>query len=415
MHDQSTLTLTKPHFMDDPYPTYEVLRSQAPVFFDSKLNVYHVTSYELIHEVLSHHEIFSNVPNPAVMPLFSNEQEIEDLYAKEGGWLSIPVLITADPPEHTELRAIVQKAMTFGIVKRMNPAIRLVANELIDAFGRDGTVEFMGAFAKRLPLYVIADLLGVPREHEVLLHRMADATTTMGDGGLRSREEILSLHRVQIEGQKVFQRFFEQYREKPEENMLSYLILARFESGCPLSDRQLHSLIQLFLVGGNDTSPGALGNGMMALARNQRLQSELRSDPTLIPKFVEEVLRFESPVAGLYRFVARDTQLGGVALAAGATVSCRLNAGNRDPGRFENPDVLDIARKGARNHLAFGAGVHYCVGVNLGRAEVTIGWETLLGRLATFRLQDAQFEPVYQDKLIVRNPVSIPIAFERRI
>lgn len=401
--------------MDDPYGTYEVLRREAPVFFDSKLNAYHITSYELIQEVLTHPQIFSNVPNPAVMPLFSSEQEIKDLYEKEGGWLSVPVLITADPPEHTELRAIVQKALTFGIVKRMNPAIRTVANELIDGFIDDGRVEFMEAFASRLPRYVIADLLGVPREHEQLLHRLADATTTMGDGGLRSREEILDLHRVQIEGQKVFQKLFEHYRAKPEENMLSYLLLAHFEDGSPLSDRQLHSLMQLFLVGGNDTSPGALGNGTLVLARDQVLQNVLRTDPTLIPKFVEEVLRFESPVAGLYRFVAKDTVLGGVSLPEGATVSCRLNAGNRDPSRFDNPNVLDIARKGARNHLGFGAGVHYCVGVNLGRAEVTIGWETLLARLANFRLLDPLFNPIYQDKLIVRNPIQVQIAFVRRI
>jgi cytochrome P450 len=180
-----------------------------------------------------------------------------------------------------------------------------------------------------------------------------------------------------------------------------------------VSDRQLHSLVQLFLVGGNDTTPGALGNGMLSLVHDQKLQSELRADPTLIPKFVEESIRFESPVAGLFRFVKQDTVLGGVALKAGATVSCRLNAGNRDGGRFENPHVLDIARKGARNHLGFGAGVHYCVGVNLGRAEVAIGWETLLARSNSFRLQDPSFVPAYPNKLLVRNPMAIPIAFDR--
>jgi cytochrome P450 len=299
-------------------------------------------------------------------------------------------------------------------VKRMDGAIRDIANALIDDFVADGQVEFMEAFAKRLPLYVIADLLGVPREHEALLHRMADATTTMGDGGLRTRDEIFDLHRVQIEGQKVFQSLFGQYRRKPEENLLSYLIHSRLADGSALTDRHLHSLIQLFLVGGNDTTPGALGNGMYVLARDPQLQAQLRADTTLIPKFVEEVLRFESPVAGLYRFVKRDTVLGGVPLPEGATVSCRLNAGNRDAARFVEPDVFDITRKGARNHLGFGAGVHYCVGINLGRAEVTVGWEALLLRLDDFRLQDARFVPTFQDKLNVRNPISIPISFSVR-
>jgi cytochrome P450 family 150 subfamily A5 len=153
---------------------------------------------------------------------------------------------------------------------------------------------------------------------------------------------------------------------------------------------------------------------MMMLAQDRTLQAELRADPASIPKFVEESIRLDSPVAGLFRFVKRDTVLGGVALAAGSTVSCRLNSANRDPSRFENPDVLDIARKGAGHHLGFGAGVHYCVGVNLGRAEVTIGWETLLARLDDIRFQNRNFTPVYQNKLLVRNVVEIPIAFKRR-
>jgi cytochrome P450 len=413
MQDLSTITLANQDVINEPYDTYGILRREAPVYFDAKLNVYHITSYELIKEVLTHHEIFSNVPDPSVMPLYGKEDDIRDLYEKEGGWLTVPVLISTDPPEHTELRAIVQKAITIGIVKRMNPAIRLVANELIDGLEDDGSMEFMEAFAKRLPLYVIADLLGVPREHEVLLHQMADATVTMGDGALRTRAEILNLHRLTIEGQKVFQKLFDRYRADPEDNLLSYLILARFADGSPVTDQQLHSLVQLFLVGGNDTTPGALGNGMLVLACNQKLQAEIRSDPALIPKFVEESIRFESPVAGLFRFLKRDTVLDGVPLAAGTTVSCRLNAGNRDAAQFENPDVLDPLRKGARNHLGFGVGVHYCVGVNLGRAEVTVGWETLLARLGHFRLQDSLFRPAYQNKLLVRSPIAVPIAFDR--
>jgi cytochrome P450 len=414
MQDLSTVTLGKQGIINEPYETYDLLRREAPVFFDAALNIYHITSYQLVQEVLTHHDVFSNVPNPDVMPLYGKEQDITELYEKEGGWLTVPVLISTDPPEHTELRGIVQRAITIGIVKRMNPAIRMVANELIDDFADTGSLEFMDAFAKRLPLFVIADLLGVPREHERLLYRMADATVTMGDGALRTREEILNLHRVTIEGQKVFQKLFEKYRAAPEDGLLSYLIQARFEDGGAVTDRQLHSLVQLFLVGGNDTTPGALGNGMLMLARNPTLQNELRADPTLIPKFVEESIRMESPVAGLFRFVKRDTVLGGVRLAAGATVSCRLNAANRDPARFEQPNVLDVARKGARNHLGFGAGVHYCVGVNLGRAEVTVGWETLLERLDNFRLQDPDFVPTYHNKLLVRNPIAIPISFERR-
>jgi cytochrome P450 len=266
-----------------------------------------------------------------------------------------------------------------------------------------------------LPLYVIADLLGVPREHEVLLHRLADSTTTLGDGLLRTREEIFELHRVQIQGQKVFQKLFEEYRAVPQDNMLSYLIHSKFADGSPLSDHQLHSLMQLFLVGGNDTSPGALGNGMLLLARDQALQARIQAEPGLIGPFVEEALRFESPVSGLYRFVTEEVVLAGVSLPAGAIVSCRLNAANRDPAQFGNPDVLDVERKGARSHLAFGAGIHYCVGVNLGRAEVNIGWQVLLDRLEHIRLQDPGFRPSYQDKLVVRNPISIPIAFNRRL
>lgn len=410
----SELTLKKPHFMDDPYEVYRTMRKESPVFFDSKMNVYFITSYQLIHEVLKNAKLFSSANDPLVMTIIGNEQDVKELYEKEGGWLPVPILSTTDPPELGPVRSIVEKSITLGTVKRMNPAIRQIANELVDSFPSDGKIDFHEKFAKRLPLYVIADLIGVPRVHEDLLHRMADATTAMADGGTRTRAEILNLHRTQIEGQKVCQKLIEQYRVKPEENILSQLAASRFDDGCALTDRQIHSLLQLLLVGGNDTTPGALSNGMLVLARDHELQNSLRSDLTLLPKFIDEILRFEGPVAGLYRRATRDTVLGGVAIPAGATVNCRLNAANRDAERFEDPDAFDIARKGIRNHLGFGYGVHYCVGVNLARAEMTIGWETLLSRLVNLRLQSSDFQPKYQDKLSVRNPVSLPIAFDFR-
>lgn len=153
---------------------------------------------------------------------------------------------------------------------------------------------------------------------------------------------------------------------------------------------------------------------MLMLTRNPKIQHALRADTTLLLKFIDEVLRFESPVAGLYRRVKQDTVLGGVAIPAGAMVNCRLNSGNRDAERFENPVKFDLARKGIRNHLAFRAGIHFCVGISLARAELTIGWETLLSRLDNFQLQTPDLEIRYQEKLAVRTPLSVPITYETR-
>jgi cytochrome P450 len=406
-------TFARSHFMDDPYATYAKLREEMPVFHDTVINVYHVTSFALIKYVLDNYELFSSEPNTDVMTLVSNDADIIDLYESEGALPPVAVLIMSDPPEHGRMRSVVEKVVTAGAIRKMAGSIEAIANQLVKSFPENGMVDFHQAFSRSLPLFTMADLLGVSRNHADLLHRMADSTTALADGGTRSRDKILNLHRVQIEGQKVMQRMIEFYRGNPLDNIISHLATAQFDDASNLSDTQIHALIQLLLVGGNDTSVGALSNAMLYLARHPEIQTVLQADHSLIGRFVEEAVRFDSPVAGLYRFAKRDVELGGVIIPAGATVSCRLNAGNRDPNQFPNADEIDLQRKAIRNHVGFGAGIHYCVGAHLGRAEVNIGLQVVLSQLGNIRLQNPDEPIIYEDKLVVRNPMSVSIMFDR--
>ena len=407
-------TLASPDIYQNPYPIYDRLRAEAPVYLDPVIGLYVVTGAEEMKHILNNHNDFSSVPDTRVMAFYSNAPEIMELYDKEGGWAPMSTLVTTDPPEHRRYRALVEKAVGAASVRNLRENVGRVVNELIDDFIDAGKVDIQAALSMRLPVAVIGDLLGMPRELGGVLQSMAEATTKLADGTRLTPEEILEGHRAQIRGQKVFHEYLERYRKEPAENLLSHLLYARLDTGESLSEREIHSVIQALLVGGNDTTPGAIGNSLLLLARDADLQSRLRADSKLIPAFAEESMRLESPVQGLYRRTLREVTLGGVTIPENATLTIRYAAANRDEKVFERPTELDLNRKGIRNHFAFGGGIHYCVGNMLARMEIIVTVEETLRRLDAIALDPPDFEVRYVPKLVVRNPEALPMRFTKR-
>ena len=407
-------TLADPEFYQNPYPTYDRLRVESPVYLDPVIGLYVVTGAEEMKQVLNNHQDFSSVPDTRVMAFYSNAPEILEIYEREGGWPPMSTLVTSDPPEHRRYRALVEKAVGAASVRTLRENVGRVVNEFIDEFIDLGKVDMQAAISMRLPVAVIGDLLGMPRDLGGVLQSMAEATTKLADGTRLTQEELFEGHRTQIRGQKVFHEYLERYRRQPAENLLSHLLYARLDTGESLSEREIHSVVQALLVGGNDTTPGAIGNSLLLLARDPALQSALRAEPKLIPAFAEESMRLESPVQGLYRRTVRELTLGGVTIPENATLTIRYAAANRDEKVFERPNEIDLNRKGIRNHFAFGGGIHYCVGNILARMEVIVAVEELLGRLDDIALDPPDFVVRYVPKLVVRNPESLPMTFSKR-
>ena len=289
---------------------------------------------------------------------------------REKGFRPLNTLVTSDPPNHLRYRRLVEVALGAFSVRRMHDSIAATIARLIDAFAARGQCDFQQEFALRLPVAVIADLLGLSSADEPLIQRASDATVTMADARMITHEQLLECHKVQIDTQRHFQTHIDAVRRQPNESLLSHLVHAQVADTERLSDRELHSVLQALFVGGNDTTPAGIGNSVLLLCRQTELQDRLRGDGDAIAKFVEEALRLESPVQGLYRFAKVDTELGGVRIPAGSALNVRYAAANRDEKVFANPQRADLDRKGLRNHMAFGAGIHYCAGANLARLEI---------------------------------------------
>jgi cytochrome P450 len=405
------LTLKSAAVFECPYPLYDRIRASGPVFYDRELDIFVVARQDVAKEILADWQRFSNEPDVSVQAIYANDAEMLALYEREGGFAPRLTLPVADPPVHRRHRALLEKALGAANVQRLKATVLARIDEIMDVFIARGFADYVKEFSLRLPVSIQADLLGMSHDHLTVMLEMADSTVKLNDGRALSREEIIDCHRVQIRGQKVFQPFVERYRNEPQDNLLSHLVNAVLDNGERLTDAEVHGIIQVLLVGGNDTTVGALSSCMLFLARDPLLQERLRSTPSLIAPFVEEALRLESPVQGLWRRATRDTELHGVAIPAGAMINMRYGAINRDENAYACASAMNLERPGIRNHSAFGGGIHYCAGSLLARMEVNGAVARALQRMRDIRLDPPDFVVRYVPKLAVRNAISLPIRF----
>lgn len=405
--DPASFAYPSPQTTQDPYPFYEAARAHCPVFRLEGQPAYFVSRYQDVIDTARDPGTFSSKR----APVGGGDPEYEAILA--AGYVQPPTLTNNDPPAHSRIRKLVNRAFSPAAVAELEPGIRALVERLVDAFVDEGRVEFVTQFALPLPATVIADALGVSHDRFVDFKRWADDIQTL-IAGFYDRERGLACSRSLVEFQQYFAAEIDRRRDDPGNDMVSRFIAARIDDERPLDVPEILELCRVVLVGGNETTSSLLTNTMYLLLQHPDQFAMVRADPSLIPALLEESLRFQSPAQWLGRVVAQDdASVGGIPTPKGSRVLLSWASANRDPVRFENPDTFDIFRTDARNHVAWGFGVHHCVGMHLARAEARIAFEVLLSRLRDIRLDPAALPISYVDSPVLRMPAALPLLFDR--
>jgi cytochrome P450 len=395
------LDLLSPAVVADPYPAYAELRERAPVVEVPENDLWLVTTHAACLEVLGDPERFSSRESLSGQNRFRDNPEATEVLRAGAGYPRVPTLILTDPPAHSRYRQVVQRALSPAkTVRRLTPQIEAMVDELIDGFAARGSCEFIGEFAYPLPMGVIRTVLGLPPEMLDTMKRWSDDFIAAQAGNIDS-DRVAQAAVSTVEWEHYISDQLDARAADPSveerEDFLSRLVVEGRgdEETPPLSRQEQLSLAQQLLVGGNETTTNLLGNLMVKLACDRAESDRLRDRPDLIPAFVEEVLRYESPLQGLYRVVVHDTEVEGVKLPAGARLMVLFASANRDEDIYGPDAFIGDRDMRADPHLAFGRGVHACMGQNIARREARIAVEKLLARLDDIRpSRDHRREPV---------------------
>jgi cytochrome P450 len=383
--DASTndIDLFDPATQQDWYAAYDRLRADSPVFRIPGTTTYVVTRYADVLHVLRHQDVF-----PSGTGLTGRSSPATEVYAARGWQRLAPLGV--NPPEHRHYRALVDRFFDLAGAQHYRSGIQDVIDDLLDDMvnGGGGKADFMQAFALPLPVRMITAILGFPASDIDRLKAWSSAWVLPFSGALSVEQEVWVAQQV-VEFQSYIQGWIDEKRADPGDDVLSSLTLARYGDERPLTDPEIISIIDHLYIGGNETTTFALTSALWILLREPGLYEQVRDDRSLVEPFVEEALRLESPTQGLYRRVAHDTELAGVALPAGSTVHIRYAAANRDPAMFPDPTHVDLQRTNTRRHMAFSLGEHHCPGEGLSRLEQRMALNSVLDRLPGLRLADS--------------------------
>jgi cytochrome P450 len=393
--------------IENPRGFWSAMRTEQPVYQVPGSGFFAISRYEDALYVLTNEQIFSSHQPPGVQA--PPGPEVEDILKQ--GYPTADTLLTNDPPSHTRFRALVNKAFSPRRVATMEPKIREIANRLVDGFIGDGHVELVGQFAVGLPLTVIADSLGVPREDMDKFKRWSDDSVAPL-GGMISHERQIECARSLVEFQHYFAARLEERRLAARDDLLTDLVNARLDGVEPLNVPEMLNILQQLLVAGNETTTNLIASAMMILLRSPQQMVALCADRSLLPNFVEEALRLESPVSALFRVTTVDAEVGGVKIPAGSRVAVIYASANRDDRHFPSADRMDIRRENPRTHLAFGQGVHFCIGAALARMEGRIAFETLLGRMKNIRFMAGRNDFTHTPSFILRGLKRLWLEFD---
>lgn len=381
----------------DPYPYLEALRAECPVQREPHQGVVMVTGYDEAVEIYNDVKTFSSCiavtgPFPG-FPVPLEGDDVSDLIAQYRDGLPMSdQLPSLDPPVHTNHRALLMRLITPKRLKENEGFMAQLADREIDVFLARGKCEFIREFATPFTLLVIADLLGVPEEDRAeftsaMLHRPHDEGA-IGDLG----EKTLAHSPLEYLYQR-FTTYIEDRRRKPRNDVLTGLATAVFPDGTTPEVIDAVRVASNLFAAGQETTVRLLSSALMLLGEYPELQQQLRNNRELIPNFVEETLRMESPVKGDFRLARVPTTVGGVDLPAGTTVMVLNAAANRDPRKFDDPATFQVERPNARQHVAFGRGVHTCPGAPLARAEAQVCIERILDRTTDIRISEREHGP----------------------
>lgn len=410
MNDMSSPpSLMDPAVMQDPFPLYQWALENAPVMDLPGTGMRMVMSYDLCAEATARVEDFSNDFTGTLSGAMAEDAHVKAVLDR--GWPQIDTLLTADPPVHTRFRKLVNLAFSMPRVNALEVGIRAKVDALIDGFIDKGECEFVSEFAVGLPVQVICEQLGFELSEQADVKRWSDAFADRLGRMISKERELECAHEV-VEFQHAVKAKIDVRRERPTDDLLSDVVNASQPGEEPLNDAEILSIAQQLMVAGNETTTHALAGGIVHLATNPDQQDKVRANPKLIGNMVEEVLRLDTPTAGMWRLVKRDCTLGGHEFKAGSMIMLRYAAANRDPSRYPDPDRFDVERGNARSHLAFGRGIHMCVGNMLSRKEMSVAFERLLARLDDIRLAEGA-ELAVAPNILLRGYLAVPITFRK--
>lgn len=374
-----------PAFKSNPYATYAALRTDAPIYCrvagDGQTSIWFFTRYDDVAALLRDHKRFvKNVTNTLSPEARAQQPPTPPLLRLLGNHM-----LNLDPPDHSRLRALVNKAFTGQMVTQLEPRIQMIADQLLDRVQAQGEMDLIEDFAFPLPMIVIAELLGIPPRDRLRFRNWSTAFVTPSANLERSSKKMAKAGQVMEDFTRYMRQIFAARRREPRNDLISHLLQAE-ENGDTLSEEELFSMVILLIVAGHETTVNLIGNGMLALLQHPEQKALLHAQPALLPAAIEEMIRYDGPVErATMRFAAEDVVYGGQTIKRGDAVSLVLAGADHDPAHFAQPDSFDITRENNR-HLGFGLGIHYCLGSALARVEGEIAINTLLHRFPTLRL-----------------------------
>jgi pimeloyl-[acyl-carrier protein] synthase len=400
---------TWPDYIQNPYPFYRRLREEDPVHYYPPFDSFWLTRYADVNAVLSDHAKFRKqlpVDEVTAQQRIPLPPELEDLNQLPESMLFV------DPPDHTRLRSLVTKAFTPRVVESLRPRITEIVRQSSERIRQSGSkkMDLVRDYAFPIPAIVIAEMLGVPVEDREKFKDWS-GKIIRGLDGTQPPGVLMEAGRANLELVRYFEKLIEERKKSRGargDDLLSALIAAE-EQGDKLSMGELLSTCVLLLVAGHETTTNLIASGTYALLRHPDQLKLLREHPELMPTAVEELLRFESPVQRTVRFAATDIKIGETRVSKGQAVVALLAAANRDPSVFNRPEELDIARK-ENPHLAFGKGIHFCLGAPLARIEGPVALRVLLQEFPNLRLEEG-FSPEWNSNTVIRGMRSLSLEF----
>src|SRR5262245_19915024 len=379
----------------NPYPKYAELRAKAPLHWSPLLESWVATRYADVDAILRDQKRFSNDPRRR------QRTRAERTSVDNPGGQS---MLFVDPPEHTRLRALVNKAFTPQAIAALTPRIQAIVQELLDQIPEPSYFDLIDTLAYPLPVIVMAELLGIPPQDRAQFKHWSDRRARVLEPTITPRE-IQEANRAAYELDDYFRGVIQARRFAPRDDLISRLV-ATEEAGDKLTQDELLVMLRLLLIAGNETTTNLIGNGMLALLRHPEQLQALQQNPALIPTAIEELLRYDTPVQLDGRTALEDMQIKGRSIVKGQGIVLLLGSANRDPEVFTHPEQLDITRNEA-SHIAFGRGIHHCLGAPLARLEGRIAFEALFERFTDLRLLTAQ--PQFKDNVVLRGLKALPI------
>lgn len=401
-----------PAVLQSPWAVNRRLRQEAPVFQDPNSGIFFISRYEDVVKMSMDHQSFSSKMSNATRALAATDDP-EIIEVLESGYPQVATMLTQDPPLQRRYRKFVDGAFSPANLKSLEPFIEQLANDLVDKFINEGTCEFLSSFGVPLPLGVIVNQLGAPAEDQPLFRKWTDAFI----GNLSQqldREGLLKAAKDMVEFQHYFVDRMNERRESPRDDILSKIVNASIDGEKPLDDAECLSMISQILVAGNETTSATLTEGFWRLIENPDQYELLRKDPSpeMISRFVEESLRISSPSSNMFRRATKDIEMHGVTIPENSILFARFASANQDADQFPEPEKFNLMRDNLKDQVAFGKGVHHCLGAALSRREMNIGFRVILERMENFRLAGYD-APKFSINALLHGPTGLNLAFDK--